>query len=111
MLQPTLSGPTGVEQVADVESQVRATWQAASGVQVVGRPLALGPAWQVSLSVQALPSVHDVPLAFGEQTPASPDRLHEVHWSVHDVLQQTPPTQKPLLHWLVDVQALPWVTS
>ena len=82
MLQPTLSGPTGFEQVPAVGSQVPATWHMSIGVQVLGAPLVQVPLWQVSLRVQALTSLHEVPLGFGEQTPAEPDSVQEEHWSV-----------------------------
>jgi hypothetical protein len=69
------------------------------------------PLWHVSLCVHALPSLHGVLFDFGEQMPTSPGRLHDEHWSVHVVLQQTPLTQLPDWHWAPEVHVLPPVTS
>ena len=44
--------------------QVPTLWQSSSAVQTTG-VLVHAPAWQVSGVVQALPSVHTAPLAFG----------------------------------------------
>jgi hypothetical protein len=43
----------------------------------------------------------------GEHVPALPVRLQASHWPRHAVLQQTPSTQLPLVHWLLVVQAAP----
>jgi hypothetical protein len=37
------------------------------------------PAWHVSVSVQAFPSSHVVPLVFGEQVPSDAAKLHAWH--------------------------------
>jgi hypothetical protein len=65
----------------------------------------------VSVRVQAFPSLHVVPFAFGEQIPTEPVRLQAEHWLVHAVSQQTPLTQKPLVHWLFDVHPRPFEAS
>ena len=70
-LQPVPSGWFGFEQRPDVGSQVPTTWHWSSAVQVTGVPLVHAPAWHVSFSVQALPSLQPVPFGwFGfEHTP------------------------------------------
>jgi hypothetical protein len=65
----------------------------------------------VSVSVQAFPSLHVVPLLFDEQVPSDPARLHAWHWLVHELLQHTPLTQNPDAHWLFDEQASPKLAS
>jgi hypothetical protein len=45
-------------------------------VQVTGLPPVQTPLWQVSVWVQALPSLQVSPV-LGEQMPTSPGRLHE----------------------------------
>ena len=67
-------------------------------------PPAQVPDWQVSPVVQALLSLQVVPFVFGEQVPTKPVRLQAVHWLVQALSQQTPLAQKPLAHWLFDVQ-------
>ena len=87
------------------------SWHWSSAVQTTGFAPVQVPLWQVSDWVQALLSLHALPLVFGEQMPTSPARLHAEHWSVQAMLQQTPLTQLPDAHWLPDVQVLPPVTS
>ena len=41
------------------------TWHWSDAVQVTGLPPVQTPAWQLDVCVQALPSLHDVPLALG----------------------------------------------
>jgi hypothetical protein len=69
-----------VGQVSDVPLQVSATSQAAA----FGR--------------------HTVVLGAGEQVPTLPVRLQTPHPPLHDVSQQTPFTQNPVVHWLLEVQ-------
>jgi hypothetical protein len=61
----------GLEHCPVVESHVPATWQESLAVQVTGLAPTHAPAWQLSLCVQALPSLHDVPFAAAglEQAP------------------------------------------
>ena len=62
----------------------------------------------MSVWVQALPSLHAVPLVLGEQVPDQPRQVAGAeHWSVQAVSQQTPLTQKPVAHWLFDVHPSP----
>ena len=69
------------------------------------------PAWQVSVCVQALPSVQAVPLgAFGfEQTPVSPGCTCPAtwHWSLAVQTTGLAPVQVPAWQVSVCVQALP----
>ena len=70
------------------------------------------PAWQVSVRVQALPSLHVVTFAAGAQVPKDPATLHARHWP-HDVaagsgrLQHTPSTHAPDAHSAADVHGVP----
>ena len=101
----------GLEQTPVLGLHVPASWHWSCAVHVTGLLPVHTPAWQLSVWVQALPSLHAVPLVFGEQMPTRPARLQEEHWSVQAVLQQTPPVQLPEAHWLPEVQVLPPVTS
>jgi len=64
-------GALGFEQIPSAGLQVPATWHWSLGVQTTGFPPVHIPVWQVSVCVQALPSVQAVPLgALGfEHTP------------------------------------------
>jgi hypothetical protein len=63
--------PVEAEQAPVAVSQVPAVVQPAVGVQVTGLAPVQAPAWQVSVRVQALPSVQAVPSAAAgfEQVP------------------------------------------
>src|SRR5262244_782515 len=68
------------------------------------------PPWQVSVCVQALPSVHAVPLgALGfEQMPVAWSHVPATwHWSCAVQTTGLAPTQVPPTHASVCVQALP----
>jgi hypothetical protein len=67
----------GLEQAPVVGSQVPATWHWSDAVQATGLEPLHVPFWQVSVWVQPLPSLQDVPLlAMGfEQAPV--DGSHE----------------------------------
>jgi hypothetical protein len=94
-----------------VGSQVPAGWQV-SVAHAMGLPPEHVPAWQVDPCTQRLLVLHVAPLGRGEQVPARPGRLQALHcWSVQAELQQTPFTQKPLVHWLFDVHETPWDPS
>jgi hypothetical protein len=97
----------GFEQRPVEVLQVPTTWHWSWAVQVTGVPPVQAPDWQVSVWVQALPSLQVVPLVFGEQVPTRPVRLQAEHWSVQAVSQQTPLTQKPVVHWLLEVHPSP----
>src|SRR2546422_11239275 len=93
-----------------MREQVPATWHWSEAVQATGLLPVQTPLWQVSVGVQALPSLQALPLAFtgfehvpvvGEQVPAT------WHWS--EAVQATGllPAQTPLWQVAVWVQALP----
>ncbi len=74
----------GVEQVPVAGSQVPATWHWSEAVQTTGLLPVQTPLWQVSVCVQALPSLHAVPLlAFGlEHWPVAVLQVPATwHWS------------------------------
>jgi hypothetical protein len=52
---------SGFEQVPVVELHVPATWHASNAVHVTGFEPTHAPAWHVSSSVHASPSLHAVP--------------------------------------------------
>jgi len=101
---------TGVCLTPGTGSQLSAV-QGLPSLVATGVPGAQVPLWQVSVCVQTLLSVQLLPFVLGEQMPTRPARLHEEHWSVQAVLQQTPLTQLPEAHWVPVVQVLPPVTS
>src|SRR5437773_230846 len=70
-LQVVPSTSRGLEQVPLAGSQVPATWHWCGAEQTTGLEPVQAPAWQVSLCVQALPSLQDTPseAAGFEQTP------------------------------------------
>jgi hypothetical protein len=53
----------GFEQVPELGLQLPAVWHWSLALQVTGFVPAQAPFWQVSVCVQAFPSLHDVPLA------------------------------------------------
>jgi hypothetical protein len=68
------------------------------------------PAWQVSVCVQALPSVQATPSATGglEQTPVVASQLPAAwHWSEAEHTTGFPPVQTPAWQESVCVQGLP----
>src|SRR5205823_3003772 len=90
--------------------QVPATWHWSEAVQTTGLEPVQVPLWQVSVCVQALPSLHAVPLlAFGlEHWPVAVLQVPATwHWS--EAVQTTglEPVQVPLWQVSVCVQALP----
>src|SRR3989442_9831798 len=91
-----------------------ATWSWSEWVQELGLEPVQVPFWQVSVCVQALPSLHAVPLlAFGlEHWPVAVLQVPATwHWS--SALQTTglEPVQVPLWQVSVWVQALPSVQA
>src|SRR5207253_1179292 len=100
----------GLEHWPVVVLQVPATWHWSSAVQTTGLEPVQLPPWQVSVWVQALPSLHAVPLlAFGlEHRPVAVLQVPATwHWS--SALQTTglEPVQVPFWQVSVWVQALP----
>lgn len=65
--QEVPSGAAGFEQAPVVALHVPAVWQRSSGVQTMGFDPAHAPAWHVSVSVQAFPSLQVVPLTAFDQ--------------------------------------------
>src|SRR6185436_9478139 len=65
------SAAAGFEHTPVPMSQIPATWHWSSAVQTTGAPLEQVPDWQVSVCVQAFPSLQEVPSAAGgfEHTP------------------------------------------
>jgi hypothetical protein len=63
-LQAVPSAFVGFEQTPVALSHVPALWHWSLATQVTGLPPLHAPAWQVSLCVHALPSLHDVPFGF-----------------------------------------------
>src|SRR5206468_1807822 len=109
-LQVAPLGLAGLEQVPFAGSQVPASWHWSSAAQTTGFAPVQTPAWQVSLCVQALPSLHEVPSGLeakvqvpvaGSQTPAS------WHWSGAAQTTGFAPVQAPAWQVSVWVQALP----
>src|SRR5205823_6595442 len=100
----------GFEQTPVVVSHVPATWHWSEAVQTTGLEPVHVPFWQVSVCVQALPSLHPVPFVFGglEHTPVVVLQVPTSwHWS--EAVQTTGllPVHTPLWQVSVCVQALP----
>ena len=103
------SALTGLSHMPVVGSQVPASWQASSAVQVKATPLLTQlPAAQWSPTVQALLSVHSEPSGVGGfvKTPvAGSQRPSSWHWSTAAQVTGLPPTQIPAWQASVWVQA------
>src|SRR5437879_3587963 len=100
----------GLEQVPLAGSQVPATWHWSRAVQTTGVVPTQAPAWQVSLWVQALPSLEEVPCALvgGEQVPLAGSQVPATwHWSRAVQTTGVVPTQAPAWQVSLWVQALP----
>src|SRR5437016_6192237 len=100
----------GEEQLHVAGLHVPATWHWSRAVQVTGLRLTQRPLWQVSVCVQALPSLHGVPfVAVGvEQLPVAGLHVPATwHWSRAVQVTGLLPTQLPLWQVSVCVQALP----
>jgi len=100
---------TGFEHVPVVGLQVPAVWHWSEAVQTTALPVHT-PLWQVSVCVQALPSLQALPLVFGglEHVPVVGEQVPATwHWS--EAVQATGllPAQTPLWQVSVCVQALP----
>src|SRR5438132_293849 len=111
---PSLHGvplvAVGVEQLPVAGLHVPATWHWSRAVQVTGLLPTQLPLWQVSVCVQALPSLHGVPfVALGvEQLPVAGFNVPATcHWSRTVQVTGLLPTQLPLWQVSVCVQALP----
>src|SRR5206468_393724 len=109
-LHAVLSLLAGSEHAPVAGLQVPAVWHWSEAVQTTGLPPVQRPLWQVSVCVQALPSLHAVPsvLAGSEHAPVAGLQVPAVwHWS--EAVQTTGllPLQSPLSQVSVCVQALP----
>src|SRR6185369_16490583 len=83
-LQEVPSSTTGFEQRPVEGAQVPAAWHWSEAVQVTGFAPVQAPAWQLSVWVQASPSVQEVPSATGgfEQSPVEGAQVPAAwHWS------------------------------
>src|SRR5436309_1087335 len=102
------SGVTGFEQVALSGSQTPASWHWSWAVQTTGLTAVHVPPWQVSLCVQASPSLQLVPVSGVTVQLAVPLQVRVLHVSevhVTAVLWQTPASQLSM------VQAFPSLQS
>src|SRR5439155_544869 len=104
------SGVTGFEQVAFSGSQTPASWHWSWAVQTTGLTAVHVPPWQVSLCVQASPSLHPVSSALlgfehspvpGLHVPAS------WHWSGAGQVTELPAVHVPPWQVSLSVQASP----
>ena len=78
------SATLGVEHCPVAASQVPAPWHWSIGAHALATPAVQTPAWQVSFTVQPLPSSHAVPLGLGVLEHSPVDALHALarwHWS------------------------------
>jgi hypothetical protein len=93
-----------------VASHVPAVWHASEAVQTTGLPPVHAPPMQMSVSVQALPSLQAVPslTAGSEHAPVDGSQV-PVAWHASEAVHTTelPPTQVPDWHVSVCVQAFP----
>jgi hypothetical protein len=100
----------GFEQTPVDVLHVPTSWHWSSATQLTGFAPEHAPDWQVSVWVQALPSVHDVPLAFSgfEQTPVEVLQVPTSwHWSCATHVTGFAPVQVPDWQASVCVHALP----
>src|SRR5437870_1683912 len=91
-------------------SEVPAVWHWSAAVQATGLAPTQAPASQVSVCVQALPSLHGAPLSLAGllQTPDAGSQAPAVwHWSAAVHTRGLAPTQAPASQVSVCVQALP----
>src|SRR5438132_877033 len=103
-------GLAGFEQVPVAGSQVPASWHCPSAVQTTGFAPTQAPAWQVSLCVQALPSLQVAPsgLLGLEQVPVAVSQVPASwHWSRAEQVTGFAPVQTPASQVSLCVQALP----
>jgi len=102
----------GFEHVPVAESQVPVVWHWSEAVQTTGLLPVQTPLWQVSVCVQAFPSLQVLPLAFGgfEHVPVAGSQVPALwHWSEAVQTTALPPVQLPPWQVSVWVHALPSV--
>jgi hypothetical protein len=105
---PLTSG--GFEQAPVAALQVPAAWHWSLAAQVTGEAPVQVPAWQVSVCVQAFPSLHDDPsvLVGFEHTPVLVLQVPAVwHWSGAAQVTGLAPVHVPAWQVSVCVHALP----
>src|SRR5262249_36661352 len=101
-------GFSGLEHVPVAGVQVPAAWHWSRAVQTAGLAPVPVHGWQVSLSVQALPSLQVVPsVTLLCLQPAAGSQLSVVQALPSSQLSAGPPTHTPAEHWSLLVQALP----
>jgi hypothetical protein len=91
-------------------SHVPAAWHWSLAEHVTGLAPTQLPAWQVSLCVHALPSLHAVPFAAAgfEHAPVAGSHVPaEWHWSLAEHVTGLAPTQVPAWQVSLCVQAFP----
>ena len=109
-LQAAPFGFAGFEQVPVLRSQVPARWHWSLAVQATGFDPVQVPVWQLSLCVQALPSLQAVPFAFAgfEQVPVLRSQVPaRWHWSPAVQTTGFAPLQAPAWQASLCVQAFP----
>ena len=109
-LQPLPFAFSGFEQVPLVGLQVPATWHWSLAKQTTGFAPVQTPVWQVSLCVQALPSLQVLPFALSgfEQVPCAGSQVPATwHWSLAAQTTGFAPVQTPASQVSLCVQALP----
>src|SRR5439155_64072 len=113
-VQAAPSGFAGLEQRPVAGSQMRGAWRRAGAAQVAGVVPVQTTPWQVSVCVQALPSVQAAPSGFAglEQRPVAGSQVPASwHWSVAAQVTGFVPVQTPPWPVSVCVQALPSVPA
>src|SRR5207249_3717834 len=108
--QPVPSGLAGLLQTPDAGLQMPAVWHWSAAVHTTGLAPTQAPAAQVSVRVQALASLHLVPLGLAGllQTPDAGSQVPAVwHWLAAVHTTGFAPTQAPASQVSVCVQALP----
>lgn len=95
----------GVEHTPFAGLHVPALWHWSSGLQTVEVPPVQVPAWQLSLLVHALPSLHVTPFVFGGFVQAPAVQIPASwHWSLAVHASGAPPLQVPAWHASLTVQ-------
>jgi len=97
-LQIDPSALLGFEQKPLAGSHVPATWHWSLAKQTTGFAPVQTPVWQVSLCVQALPSLQEIPFdaAGFEQAPLAGSQVPAVwHWSLAMQVLFVPPLHRP----------------
>src|SRR5690242_15194605 len=100
----------GLEHTPVAMLQVPASWHWSIAVQTTGLAPVHVPAWQVSVCVQPLPSLHMLPLALLglEHTPVAMLQVPSSwHWSIAVQTTGLAPVHVPAWQVSVCVQALP----